>query len=92
MVDGGETDQRLDKAADLLKELIVVNKEVVTEIRATREEVKAAGEILADKIDDAREEIVVEVRELRIDLRDDLKERLVKMEADVSQIKAKIGL
>ena len=33
-----------------------------------------------------------EVKELHSDLQDDLKERLVRMEADVSQIKARIGL
>ena len=37
-------------------------------------------------------EIAGEVKELHSDLKDDLKERLVRMEADVSQIKARIGL
>ena len=148
MVSGGETDQRLDKAADLLKDLIVVSKEIVVElkgsrddikgvrdevkgaredIKAVRDEVKGAredirgvrdevkgarddikgvheavqnvcqavnniGEILAEKIDDARDEVISEVKELRSDLRDDLKERLIRMDADISQIKAKCGL
>lgn len=186
MVAGGETDQRLDRAADLLKDLIVVNKDVVKELKATRvelrdeikatrkelgdeiratreglgneiratreelgneiratreqlgneiratreelrdeiratredvkgvsrdvrgvceevkgireevrcvhKELKATGEVLAEKIDGAKEEIAGEIRELRSELRDDLKERLVRMEADVSQIKARIGL
>lgn len=125
MVAEGETDQRLDKAADLLKGLIVVNKEVVKELKAThedlgdeiratredlraeikatredlkdemkasREEAKATGEMLAEKIDNTKDEVVGEIRELRCEMRDDLKERLVRMEADVSQIKARIGL
>jgi len=148
MVSGGETDQRLDKAADLLKDLILVTKEVVVELKATHEEIKGVrdevkgaredikgvrdevkgaredikgvrdevkgaredikgvheavqdvcrevnniGEILAEKMDDARDEITNEVKELRSDLRDDLKERLIRMEADISQIKAKGGL
>ena len=141
MVSGGETDQRLDKAADLLKDLIVVTKEVVVELKATHEEIKGArddikgvrdevkgaredikgvrdevkgaredirgvheavqdvrqevnniGEMLAEKIDDAKDEIANEVKELRSDLRDDMKERLIRMEADISQIKAKNGL
>jgi acylphosphatase len=155
MVANGETDQRLDKAAELLSDLIVVNKQIVTqlminneEIKGVREEVKcvreevkgvreevkgsrediravheevkgvreevkgsredinkvresiqdvcqeinSSGEIIAEKIDDAREEIAGEVRGLHSDLRDDLKERLVRMEADISQIKARIGL
>ncbi len=161
MVAGDETDQRLDRAADLLKDLIVVNKDVVKELKATREglrdeiratreglgneikatreglqieikatreelrseikatreelgneiratreglrdeiratreeircvhkEVKATGEMLAGKIDG----VIEEVGGLRSELRDDLKERLVRMEVDVSQIKARIGL
>jgi acylphosphatase/uncharacterized protein YoxC len=155
MVSGGETDQRLDKAADLLKDLIVVSKEIVVELKATHEDIKGAredikgvrdevkgsredirgvrdevkgarddirgvrdevkgsredirgvheavldvrqevnniGEMLAEKIDDAKDEITNEVKELRCDLRDDLKERLIRMEADISQIKAKNGL
>ena len=173
MVAEGETDQRLDKAAELLSDLIIVNKQIVAqliinneEIRGVREEVKGSredirsvyeevkgvreevkcsredirsvyeevkgvreevkgsredirsvyeevkgsredinksiqdvrqevnfvGEMIAEKIDDAREEIAGEVKELHSDLKDDLKERLVRMEADISQIKARIGL
>ena len=173
MVAEGETDQRLDKAAELLSDLIIVNKQIVAqliinneEIKGVREEVKGSredirsvyeevkgvreevkgsredirsvyeevkgvreevkgsredirsvyeevkgsredinksiqdvrqevnsvGEMIAEKIDDAREEIAGEVKELHSDLKDDLKERLVRMEADISQIKARIGL
>ena len=138
MVADGETDQRLDKAAELLSDLIIVNKQIVAqliinneEIKGVREEVKGSredirsgyeevkgvreevkgsredinksiqdvrqevnsvGEMIAEKIDDAREEIAGEVKELHSDLKDDLKERLVRMEADISQIKARIGL
>jgi acylphosphatase/uncharacterized protein YoxC len=148
MVANGETDQRLDKAAELLNDLIGVNKQIVAqlvinneeikgvraEVKGVREEVKGSREdiravheevkgvraevkgsredinrvhesiqdvsqeitssceIIAEKIDDARGEIAGEVKELHSDLQDDLKERLVRMEADVSQIKARIGL
>ena len=141
MVANGETDQRLDKAVELLSDLIVVNKQIVTQLMITNEEIKgvreevrgsrediravheevkgvreevkgsredinkvresiqdvsqeinSSREIIAEKIDDAREEIAGEVKELHSDLKDDLKERLVRMEADVSQIKTKIGL
>lgn len=37
---GGETDQRLDVAAEKLTELIVVNKEILIVLKATREELK----------------------------------------------------
>jgi len=120
MVANGETDQRLDKAAELLSELIGVNKQIVAQLKINNEEVKGvrveikgsredinrvhesiqdvsqeittSSEIIAEKIDDARDEIAGEVKELHSDLQDDLKERLVRMEADVSQIKARIGL
>ena len=148
MVSGGETDQRLDRAADLLKDLIIVSKEIVVELKGSREDIKGVrdevkgaredikgvrdevkgaredikgvrdevkgaredirgvheavqnvcqavnniGEILAEKIDDARDEVISEVKELRSDLRDDLKERLIRMESDISQVKAKCRL
>ncbi|MDD4650759.1 MAG: acylphosphatase [Methanothrix sp.] len=134
MVSSGETDQRLDRAADLLKDLIVVTKDVVVELKSTheeirgirdevkgaredikgvRDEVKAAredikgvnvavqnvcqavnniGNALSEKIDCAKDEIVNEVKGLRSDLRGDLKGRLVRMDADLSQIKTKCGL
>ena len=139
----GETDQRLDRAAELLTELIVVNKDVLKEIvatrvelkdeikatreelrdeiRATRDEVKAtreelrdeikatrddlkteisgvrdqvksSGDLLAARIDGAKDEIASSIDDIHSDLRDDLKERLVKIEGDVSQIKAKTGI
>ena len=132
----GETDHRLDRAAELLTQLIVVNKDVVKEIRATREElrdeikatreelkdeikatreelkdeikatreelkteiggvrdqVKSSGDMLATRVDDAKDEIAGSIDDIHSDLRDDLKERLVKIEEDVSQIKAKTGI
>ncbi|HEX7444985.1 MAG TPA: acylphosphatase [Methanothrix sp.] len=110
----GETDQRLDEAAELLKQLIDVNKDVLKEIKATRvelrdeikatrddlrteiggvrDQVKSSGDLLAARIDSAKDEIAASIDEIHSDLRDDLKERLVKIEADVSQIKAKTGI
>jgi acylphosphatase/uncharacterized coiled-coil DUF342 family protein len=65
---------------------------VCESVQDVRQEVNSAGEMIAEKIDDAREEIAGETKELRSDLRDDLRERMIRMEADVSQIKARIGL
>ncbi len=53
MVSGGETDQRLDKAADLLKDLIVVSKEIVIELKSTHEDIRAVRE----EVKGAREDI-----------------------------------
>ena len=110
----GETDQRLDEAAELLKQLIDVNKDVLKEIKATRvelrdeikatrddlrteiggvrDQVKSSGDLLAARIDSAKDEIAASIDDIHSDLRDDLKERLVKIEADISQIKAKTGI
>ena len=85
---GGETDQRLDAAAEKLTELIVVNKEILMVLKATREELKETRQ----DIRESSEEIAGEIRELRSDMKETLDERLTRMESDVSQIKAKIGL
>ena len=96
---GGETDQRLDVAAEKLTELIVVNKDILIELKATREdlksEIKATREELKETREDIRESsgtIVCEIRELRSDMKETLDERLMRIESDVSQIKAKVGL
>jgi|WetSurMetagenome_2_1015567.scaffolds.fasta_scaffold00493_12 acylphosphatase len=117
----GETDQRLDVAAEKLTELIVVNKEILIEIKATREElkseikatreelkseikatreelkseIKATREELKETCEDIRESsetIAGEIRELRSDMKETIDERLMRIESDVSQIKAKVGL
>ncbi|KPQ41173.1 MAG: hypothetical protein MPEBLZ_04265, partial [Candidatus Methanoperedens nitroreducens] len=44
------------------------------------------------KLDQTRTEISSEIKELRLDLRSYLDEKLIKIESDILQIKAKIGL
>lgn len=44
VVSGGETDQRLDVAAELLTKLILVNEKILDEIRATRTELTETHE------------------------------------------------
>ncbi len=61
-------------------------------VQDVRQEVNNTGEMLAEKIDDAKVEIANEAKELRSDLRDDLKERLIRIEADISQMKARNSL
>ena len=106
VVSGGETDQRLDVAAELLTKLIVVNEKILDEIRATRTELTATHQELAEThqeltgthedlngaINESRDAIVSEIRELRTDLKENLEGRLIRIESDVSQIKAKIAL
>lgn len=84
----GETDQRLDVAAEKLTELIIVNKDILIELKTTREELKETRE----DIRESSEAIVGEIRELRSDMKENLGERLMRIESDHTQIKAKIGL
>jgi len=92
VVSGGETDQRLDVAAELLTKLIVVNEKILNEIKATRKELTETHEDLNESINESRDAVVSEIRELRIDLKENLEGRLIRIESDVSQIKAKIAL
>ena len=50
MVSGGETDPRLDKAADLLKDLIVVSKEIVLELKSTHEDIRAVRDKVKEPV------------------------------------------
>ena len=92
VVSGGETDQRLDVAAELLTKLIAVNEKILDEIRATRTELTQTHEDLNESINESRNAVVSEIRELRVDLKENLEGRLIRIESDVSQIKAKIAL
>ena len=85
MVANGETDQRLDKAAELLSDLIVVNKQIVAqliinneEIKGVREEVKGVREEVKGSREDIRavHEEVKGVREEIKDSREDIIESM----------------
>jgi len=75
LVGGGETDERLDTAADLLKELIHVTKN--------------GFDRLEQKIDQNRVEISSEIHSLRDDLKSHFDERLTKMESELAEIKTR---
>jgi acylphosphatase len=90
-----ETDARLDLAATHLKELISVvrdgfkdNGSRLDGIGTTLKEISGKQDLLIDKIDEAREEIVSEVHGLRSDLKGRTDERLQRIESDVTEIKA----
>ena len=94
-VSGGETDQRIDTAAHLLTKLITVNEKILDVITATHEELKETHEEIRGSREDnrsSRDAIVGEIGELRVDLKDSIEDRLTRIESDVSQIKAKVGL
>ena len=99
-----ETDARLDVAAEHLKELISVvrdgfkdNGSRLDGIGTSLKEISGKQDLMIDKIDEAREEIVStreeivsEVQGLRSDLKGRTDERLQRIESDVTEIKAKI--
>ncbi len=96
LVGEGETDERLDTAADLLKELIGVTKNGFDRLEKKQdtmiEKLDDTRREIVDKLDDTGKEIVSEIREMRGDLRSYLDRRLLKIEDDITEIKAKIGL
>jgi len=84
---------------DLKSEIKATREDLKSEIKATREdlkgEIKATREELKETREDIRESseaIVDEIRELRSDMKETFDERLMRIESDVSQIKAKVGL
>ena len=92
-----ETDARLDVAAEHLKELISVvrdgfrdNGSRLDGIGTSLKEISGKQDLMIDKIDEAREEIVSEVQGLRSDLKGRTDERLQRIESDVTEIKARI--
>lgn len=88
LVGGGETDERLDTAADLLKELIHVTQNGFDKLE---KKIDGLGEGLGQKIDQSRVEISSEIHFLRDDLKSHFDERLTKMEIELVDIKAKVA-
>ncbi len=68
---------------------------IVSEIRmsrdATIEEIKTSNKVMAGEIGEARDAIVGEIGELRADLKESIQDRLMRIESDAAQIKAKVG-
>jgi chromosome segregation ATPase len=97
------THEELKETHEELKETHEELKETHEEIRGSREdnrtsrdatvgEIKASSDSLAGKVSESRDAIVGEIGELRFDLKDSIEDRLTRIESDVSQIKAKVGL
>ncbi len=88
MVGAGETDSRLDSAADLLKVLIELTHASLDK----QDQMLGKQDDLIEKMDEAKNEIAGEIRWLRSDLKPTIEDRLSRIESDVAQIKAKVGL
>lgn len=94
VVDKGETDERLDIAIGLFKELITVNKdgfdnlrkELGDKIDRVGEKVDAVGE----KVDQSKIEITSEIHSMRDDFNTHLEKRILHIEYELAEIKDKV--
>ena len=85
----------LDEIRATRTELTEIHQELAEthqELTGTHQELTGTHEDLNGAINGSRDAIVSEIRELRIDLKENLEGRLIRIESDVSQIKAKIAL
>ena len=97
LVSEGETDERLDTAADLLKELIHVTKNGFDRLDKKQDVMIEKQDVMIekqtetmDKIDRSRIEIVSEIRSSRDDFKSHVDVRISMIEQDLAQIKAKV--
>ena len=93
----GETDARLDQAAEYLKDLISAVREgfrdnglKLDSMNSSLKDISGKQDQIIDRIDCAREEIVSEVSGMRSDLKGRTEERLQRIESDVTEIKARM--
>lgn len=90
LVGEGETDERLDTAADLLKELIHVTKNGFDRLDKKQDVMIEKQIETMDKIDRSRIEITSEIRSCRDDFKSHVDVRISMIEQDLAQIKRKV--
>jgi len=90
LVSPGETDSRLDKAADYLKELLHVTKNGFDRLENKQDSTITELKNVSRKIEQSKIETTSEIRSLRDDLKSHFDDRLKKMEFELSDIKAKV--
>jgi acylphosphatase len=98
LVGEGETDERLDTAADLLKELINVTRNGFSGLEKKQDIMIGKQDIMIEKqqetmskIDQNRLEIKSEIHALRDDFKTHFDNRLSKMEFELTDIKVKVA-
>jgi len=84
LVDEGETNSRLDRSADLLRELIDVTRSGFSDLGQKTDRMLDKQDQMLDRQD----ETTGEVRGLRSDLKESLDFRLRRMEADLGEVKS----
>jgi acylphosphatase len=94
VVDKGETDERLDIAIDLFKELITVNKDGFNDLRKELgDKVERVGEkvdAVGEKVDQSKIEITSEIHSMRDDFNTHLEKRILHIEYELAEIKDKV--
>jgi acylphosphatase len=91
LVGEGETDERLDTAADLLKELINVTRNGFSGLEKKQDIMIDKQQETMSKIDLNRLEIKSEIHALRDDFKSHFDNRLSKMEFELTDIKVKVA-
>jgi acylphosphatase len=98
LVSEGETDERLDTAADLLKELINVTRNGFSGLEKKQDIMIEKQDIMIQKqeetmskIDQNRLEIKSEIHAFRDDFKSHFDNRLSKMEFELTEIKVKVA-
>lgn len=94
VVDKGETDERLDIAIDLFKELITVNKDGFNDLRKELgDKIDRVGEkvyAVGEKVDQSKIEITSEIHSMRDDFNTHLEKRILHIEYELAEIKDKV--
>ncbi len=91
LVSEGETDERLDTAADLLKELINVTRNGFSGLENKQDIMIEKQLETMSKIDQNRLEIKSEIHAFRDDFKSHFDNRLSKMEFELTEIKVKVA-
>ena len=83
VVGEGETDERLDNAVDLFKELITITKDGFNNLG---DKIDRVG----DKVDQSRIEITSEIHSLRDDFSTHFDTKILKIESELTEIKDRV--
>jgi acylphosphatase len=85
--------QKQDETIKIIREESEKTREYLgKKIDKLGEKIDESREYIGEKIDSVKDEVVREIRELRIDLKTYLDERLRKIEDEINAIKSKLGM
>jgi acylphosphatase len=90
VVGEGETDERLDNAVDLFKELITITKDGFNNLGDKIDRVGDKVDQVSDKVDQSRIEITSEIHSLRDDFSTHFDTKILKIESELTEIKDRV--